>query len=247
MARLFGQRRVHADKIGRRDQLVERHHLDAHILSGLRSEIRIVGLHVQPHSLCARRDLLADVTQADDAEGAPLNAVHPAAVGVQLGGVALPFAVAHVLVHAHELARNRDQQADRLFGDFDGIAAGRVTNDQAVVFGCFEIHAVDADAGAANDLGALKLRNDLARQRHRAVHDDAVGVPGHLHDFGVVGRAPDRHVGIDLSENRLDQIDRHVVAAKIDYVKLTHVTQTSSPYRRTGLSHRIFRRASLAM
>ena len=83
-----------------------------------------------------------------------------------------------------------------------------------MILGGFEIHAIDADAGAADDLGALELGDDLARQRHRAVHNDAVGVFAHFHDLGVVGRAAYRHIGVHFGEDRLDQIHRNIVAAK---------------------------------
>ncbi len=137
--------------------------------------------------------------------------------------MAPPLAFAHILIHAHELPRNCDEQADRLLRNFDRIAACGVTDDQTVIFGRFEVHAVDADPGATDDFGPFELRDDFARKRHGTVHDNAIRVFAHLHDLGVVGRPPNRHVGVDLSENRLDQVDRYVVAPEINYVKLTHV------------------------
>jgi hypothetical protein len=55
------------------------------------------------------------------------------------------------------------------------------------------------------------------------MHDDTVGVLAHGDNFFIVGRPPNRHIGVDLGEDRFDQIDRHIIAAKINYVKLAHL------------------------
>ena len=117
---------------------------------------------------------------------------YAAAVSMQFCRMAAPFAVAHVLVHAHELARDRDQQADGLLGDFDGVATGRVADLYAELFGGREIHPVDTDAGTANHLGFLQLRDDIFGEGHRAVHDNPVRVTTHFNDFRVVG-GPRQH------------------------------------------------------
>src|SRR6266545_4225063 len=99
------------------------------------------------------------MTETDDAQGSSLDSVDAPAIRVQLGRVATPFAVAHVLVHAHELARNRDQETDRLLGDFNRITPRGVADDQAMICRGFAIHAIDADPGAADHLAAFELGN----------------------------------------------------------------------------------------
>jgi hypothetical protein len=138
------------------------------------------------------------MAQADDTHGPSLDPRDTAAVGVQLCGVAAPFAVAHVLVHAHEFARNRNQQADGLLGDFDRISSRSVADNHAVIDGGFEVHAVDADAGPADDFATFELRNNLACEGNGAMHDDTIGVLAHFDNFLVVGGPPNRHVGVDL-------------------------------------------------
>src|SRR5262245_23295875 len=146
---------MQADEVGGPNQLIERNHLDTHRLRDLGIEIRIVGLNIELHPLGAGRHLFAHVTQADDTHGASGYTIDPATIPVQFRGVPPPFTVAHVLVHTHEFARNCDQQANRLLGNFDGVTAGSVADLYAELLGGREIHPVDADTGAADDLRLL--------------------------------------------------------------------------------------------
>src|SRR4029453_10762438 len=163
---------MQANEVGSSNQLIERDHFYAHRFSDPRIEIRIVGLNIELPPLGARRHLLALVTQADAAHGASRYPIDPPAITVQFRGVPPPLAVVHILVHAHELARNRDEQADGLLGNFDRVAARGVANFYTELLGGGEIHPVDADAGAADDFGLLELRDDFLGERDRAVHDD---------------------------------------------------------------------------
>src|SRR5262245_9102565 len=202
---------MQADEVGGSNQLIERNHLDTHRLRDLGIEIRIVGLNVELHPLGARRHLFAHVTQANDAHGASGYTIDPATITVQFRGMPPPFTVAHVLVHAHELARDRDQQANRLFGNLDGVAARGVADPYAELLGGREIHPVDADTGAADDLRLLELGNDFFGERDRAVHDDTVRVAAHFNDLCIVGGTRDHQLGVDLIKGGLDEIDRYVV------------------------------------
>src|SRR5512132_197877 len=203
---------MQADKVGGSDQLVERDHLYAHTFRDLRIEIRIIGLNIEFHTLRPRRDLLAHVTQTNDAHRASRDTINPAAIAVQLRGVPPPLAVVHILVHAHEFARNRDEQADGLLRDFDGVAARGIANFYAELLCSREVHPIDTDTGAANDLGLLQLRDDFLGEGNRAVHDDPVRVTTHFNDLCIVRGPPDYQLSVDLIKDRLDKIDGNIVA-----------------------------------
>src|SRR5262245_28668668 len=213
---------MQADEVGGSNQLIERNHLDTHRLCDLGIEIRIVGLNIELHPLGARRHLFAHVTQADNAHGASGYTIDPATITVQFRRVPPPFTIAHVLIHAHELARNRDQQANRLFGNFDGVAAGSVTDSYAELLGGREIHPVDADSSAADDLSLLQLRDDFFGEGDRAVHDDPVRVAAHFNDLCIVGGTRDHELGVDLIKDGFDEIDRNVIAAEVFNAKFSH-------------------------
>jgi hypothetical protein len=55
------------------------------------------------------------------------------------------------------------------------------------------------------------------------VHDDAVGIASHFNNLRVVGGSPDRHIRIDFGEDGFDQMNRYVIAAEVNYVKLPHL------------------------
>src|SRR4029453_17031136 len=213
---------MQADEVRGSNQLIERNHLDTHRLRDLGIEIRIIGLNIELHTLSARRHLLAHVTQADDAHGASRYTIDPAAITVQFRGVSPPLAVVHILVHAHELARNRDEQADGLLGNFDRVAAGGVADFYTELLGGREIHPVDADAGATDNFCFLELRDDFLGERDRAVHDDPVRVAAHFNDLGIGGWTRDHQLGVDLIKDRLNEIDGNVVAAKVLDPKFSH-------------------------
>src|SRR5262249_47676588 len=147
--------------------------------------------------------------------GASGYTIDPATITVQFRGVPPPFTIAHVLIHAHELARNRDQQANRLLGNFDGVTAGSVADLYTELLGGREIHPVDADTGAADDLRLLELGDDFFGEGDRAVHDDAVRVAAHFNDLCIVDGTRDHQLGVDLIKDGLDEIDRNVIAAEI--------------------------------
>ncbi len=107
----------------------------------------------------------------------------------------------------------RDEQADGLLGNFDGVATGGVADFYAELLGRREVHPVHADAGSADDLRLLELRDNFLGKGNRAVHDDAVRVATHFNDFGIVGGPRDHQLGVDLIKDWLDEIDGHVVTA----------------------------------
>ena len=151
----------------------------------------------------------------------------------------------HILVHAHELARNRDEQADGLLGNFDRVAARGVADFYTELLGSREIHPVDADAGAADDFGFLELRDDFLGERDRAVHDDPVRVAAHFDDLRIVGGPRDHQLRVDLIKDRFDEIDWNIVAAEVFDPKFSHCfSYAPNPKVLVGLSQRILRRDS---
>ena len=154
--RLLGHRHVQRDDVGAAQQLVELHLLDAELERALRREERIVGddLHAQADG--AVGDDGADIAAADDAEhlGGELDA-HEA--------VLLPLAGLCRGIGLRDLARQREHHRDRMLGGGDGIAEGRVHDDDALRRGGGNLDIVDADAGAADHLQVRGLFEDLGR------------------------------------------------------------------------------------
>ena len=151
VAGLVGQRRVQGDEIGAAQQVVELDLLHAQLHRPLRRQERIVGDHLHLQADGAVGDDRADVAAADHAQrlGGELDAQ-------ELG--LLPLAGLRGAVGLRDLAGERHHQRERVLGGGDGIAEGRVHDDDALGGGGLDVDVVDADAGAADHL-------ELGRQR----------------------------------------------------------------------------------
>ena len=100
-----------------------------------------------PRPLCTACDLLADAAEAEHAER--LAGELDAAVGL-----ALPAALLERGVRLRNVARERDEQPDRVLGRRDDRRLGRVRNDDAAPGRRLDVDVVDADARAADHLQA---------------------------------------------------------------------------------------------
>ena len=156
--RLGRQRRMQRDEISALQQVIELDLLDAEIAGALRAQVGVEGDDAHLEANRALGDDGADVAAADDAEhlGGDLDA-HEA--------VLFPLAGLRGGIRRRNLAGNRKHHGDGVFRRRDRIAEGRVHHDDAASGRCRNVHIVDADAGAANDLEARgafeELRGDL--------------------------------------------------------------------------------------
>ena len=144
------------DEVGAAQQVVELDLLHAQLHRPLGGQERIEGDHLHLQADGAVGDDRADVAAADDAErlGGELDA-H------ELG--LLPFAGLRGAVGLRDLAGQRHHQRERMLGRGDGIAEGRVHDDDALGGGGLDVDVVDADAGAADHLAAWPRRRSPSR------------------------------------------------------------------------------------
>ena len=148
-ARVVGQRQVQGQEVGAREDLVERRALDPQLAEPLGGDERVVrdDLHLQTER--APRHLPADAAEAEHAEHlvreldtAPLRA--------------LPAALDQRRVGLRDVARQREQQPDRVLGRRDDIRLGRVRDDDAAPGRRVDVDVVDSDAGAPDHLEARR-------------------------------------------------------------------------------------------
>ena len=144
-AGLVGQRRVQRDEVGAGEQLVQLDLVDAKFDRAFGRQERVVGDDLHLQAVRAVGDDRADIAAADQAErlAGELDAHEP---------VLLPLAGLRGLVRLRDLAGEREQHRDRMFGGGDRIAERRVHDDDAARRGGGHVDRVDADAGAADDL-----------------------------------------------------------------------------------------------
>ena len=136
---LLGLGKVHGDEVALGHQLLEAHHLDAHLTRSIRRHERVVG-H-QSHSECQRslRHQLANATQADDAQRlvGQFDAFPLAA---------LPTPGLQRRVRLRHVARRRHEQSHGVFRRRHDVALGRVHHHHTTTRRGLDIDVVETDA-----------------------------------------------------------------------------------------------------
>ena len=90
---------------------------------------------------------------------------------------ALPATLLQRRVGLRDVARERDDQADRLLGGRDDRRLGRVRDDDPAPRRRLDVDVVDTDAGAADHLQVRRALDQVGRElRRRANHDRVVAV-----------------------------------------------------------------------
>ena len=149
-ARLRGQRQVQREEVGGRVDLLRRlDALGAELAEALGRDVRVVGDDAHPEPERAARDLLADPAEAEHAER--LAGELDAAVRA-----ALPAALLERGVRLRDVARERDEEADRVLGGGDDRRLRRVRDDDPAPRRRVDVDVVDADARAADHLQARR-------------------------------------------------------------------------------------------
>ena len=190
VAGLVGERGVQGDEIGAAQQVVELHLLHAQLHGALGRQEGIEGDHLHLQADGAVGDDGADVAAAD----------HAQRLGVELDAQELrllPLAALGGAVGLGDLAGERHHQRDGVLGGGDGIAEGRVHDDDALGGGGPHIDVVDADAGAADHLELGGGGDDLLGGLGGGAHREAIVVADDLLQL-VLGEA-DLHVGGDAA------------------------------------------------
>jgi hypothetical protein len=77
-------------------------------------------------------------------------------------------------VRLRDVAREREQQGERVLGGGDHVGLRRVGHDDPALRGGGDVHVVDPDAGAADDLEARRPVDQVGRQLRRGADEDPV-------------------------------------------------------------------------
>ena len=166
--------------------------LDAELAEAIGRDERVVGDDAHPEAERAARDLLADPAEAEHAER--LAGELDARVRAPL-----PAALLERRVRLRDVARERDEQADRVLGGGDDRRLRRVRDDDPAPRRRLDVDVVDADARAADHLEALGALDQLGGQLRRGADDDRVVAADDLLE---------RALGVDVDvEARAEELD----------------------------------------
>ncbi len=142
--------------------------LDAEITEAVAADERVVGDDVHAQSERTSRDLLADPAEADHPEGLPGELDSAPAR-------ALPAALLQRRVRLRDVARQRDDQPDRLLRGRDDGRLRSIRDDDPLPRGRIDVDVVHPDPRPPDHLQPLRALDQLAREpRRRADHDRVV-------------------------------------------------------------------------
>ncbi len=161
---------VHGEKITARQELIEiGDTFDAELGGpvGREEGIEADQLHIQPGG--ASSHLPANPAQADNAErlAGELDADKPAA---------FPFAGVQACRGEWDVAGQGHHHGDGMLGRGNGVAAGRVHDDDAAPRGGGDVDIVDAHAGTNDGPQFARLFEQFRGDARAAAHDHALGV-----------------------------------------------------------------------
>jgi len=164
---VLGARDMQGDHVGPGQQLGQGHQRHAAVRGGRRRQERIMrgDFHADPARLA--RDRAADAAQADHAQ--------PLAFEFEAGEAGLgPLPGLHPGVGARHVAREREQQRQRMFGGGAGVAVGGVHHRDAARGGRFHVDGVDAGAGATDHPEAVAAGQAFGGDRRGRTHQQCI-------------------------------------------------------------------------
>src|SRR6476646_3732023 len=178
-----------------REHLVEGAALDTELPEALGADERVVrdDLHLQAER--ASGDLAADPAKAEHAErlvgeldAAPFRALPPA---LDERGVRL-----------RDVARERDEQADRVLGGRDDVRLGRIRDDDPLARRRVDVDVVDPHSGAADHAQSRGACDHIGRHLRRGADDQRLV---------AVDDLVERRLGVDDDvESLAQQVDARV-------------------------------------
>ena len=154
--------------------------LDAEVAEAIVGDERVVRDDGHPEADRPAGDLLPDPAEPEDAERLAFE-LHPTPARP------LPPALLQRGMGLRDVARERDQEADRLLGGGDDGRLGSVGDDDAVPRRRVDVDVVDSDTGPADHLQPRRPLDQLRGElRGRADHDRVVAVDDLLERRGAV-------------------------------------------------------------
>ena len=159
----------------------KRRALDAELAEPLGGDERVVGEHLHLEPERAPGDLPADPAEAEHAERL-VGELDPAPLR------ALPPPLRQRRVGLRDVAREREQQPDRVLGGRDDVRLGRVRDDDPAPRRGVDVDVVDPDAGAPDHLQLRGARDHVGGDLRRRADDQRVVAADDLVERRVRGR-----------------------------------------------------------
>ena len=161
------ERSVQGDEVGLQQQVLERCGRDLELAAAIGRHERVEHDDPHPERPRAGGDQLADAAEADDAEHL-VGQLHAAEA------LALPAPLGERGVRLGDVARDREQQAERVLGRGHHVRPGRVGDDDPAPRGSGHVDVVHPGPGPADHLQPAGVLEQVGRDAGRAAHDERV-------------------------------------------------------------------------
>ena len=176
VACLVGERRVHGDKVGAGEQIVQRDFFDTHFNRTLLGQEGVIGDNLHPQAYGALGDNGADIAGTDESQRlAGQFDAHELRL--------FPFAGLGGGIGRGKLTGQGEHQGNRMFGRGDAVAEWRVHDHDALGGSSRDIDIVDSDTGAADHLEVGCCRQYLRGDCGRRADCETVIFADDLHQF----------------------------------------------------------------
>ena len=198
----LGLGQVDGDEVGATHEVLQVvHQFHAQLCGAGCVRVRIVGDDVGLESCQALRKQLADVAEADDADGL-VQDLHT------IEGGTLPLSIAQGLVCGRDLTSGGEQQGHSVLTRGVDVGGRSVGHHHATGGGGFDVHVVQTHACAAHDLQLGCGFQNLGINLGGGTHEERIGIHHCLEQLGTVRTIYPAHLngiskGIDSGLGKL--------------------------------------------
>ena len=230
--RLVVEREVERDDVGLRVDLLERRsRLDPELAEPVGRDEGVVRHHAHPESERAVRDLASDPSQAEHAQRLPRELDAGEALPV-------PDPRRERGVRLRHVAREREQERDRVLGGGVDRRLGGIRDHDAATGRRVDVDVVHPHAGAPDDLEPHGAFDERGVERRRRAHDDRVEVAD---DRGQIGLGVLDHLeppSQELETGVRDSLADEDALARLRHVRRRGTPRARAPWRRRARSVR---------
>ena len=153
---VLGARNVQRDVIGGSEQLSQVGQPNLHLLSTIRSNKWVVRNHLHPHGPGNLGHMGSDLAETHHTKGLFVELITDVFFTVPLPDTHAGMGLGH-------MPGNGEHHRQSMLRSGDGVALGRIHNQNPALGGGGHIHVVHAHTGSANDLETRRRRDDLRR------------------------------------------------------------------------------------
>ena len=199
------QRHMHSDEVRLGDNIFKRAHGHAQILGTVFVDIGVISddIHIKSHG--PFRYAGTDTTHADNAQRL-IPQFHAHIL------LAIPLALLHGFIGNGDIAGHGQHHGHGMFRSGDGIAAGRVDDDNPLGRSSRNVNIIHANTSTADYLELLCPVNDFSRHLRGRTHHQCIILRNNFQQFLGGNLVP--HIYFKLLLQKLNALGRNAISSQ---------------------------------